>query len=63
MALDCCHNSGTSKILHRDLKPANIFLDENNNLKLGDFGLARILHENSVFCKTHVGTPYYMSPE
>jgi NIMA (never in mitosis gene a)-related kinase len=45
------------------LKPANIFLDENNNIKLGDFGLSRILHENSLFAKTRVGTPYYMSPE
>lgn len=62
LALNECHNRNP-KILHRDLKPANIFLDSNNNLKLGDFGLARILSENSLYCKTHVGTPYYMSPE
>ena len=29
------------RIMHRDLKPANIFIDSNNNLKLGDLGLGR----------------------
>jgi NIMA (never in mitosis gene a)-related kinase len=60
-----CHNRpiGAGRVLHRDLKPANVLLDQSNSVKLGDFGLARILHENSLFCKTHVGTPYYMSPE
>jgi len=32
-------------------------------VKLGDFGLSRVLGEDSVFIKTRVGTPYYMSPE
>lgn len=51
------------KILHRDLKPGNIFLDTNSNVKIGDFGLARVMNGESQFAYTHVGTPYYMSPE
>ncbi len=52
-----------SKILHRDLKPGNIFLDGSSNIKIGDFGLARVMNGESQFAYTHVGTPYYMSPE
>ena len=50
------------QVLHRDLKPANVFLDGAGNVKLGDFGLARILHHNFSLAQTFVGTPYYMSP-
>ncbi|KAG7316468.1 hypothetical protein KOW79_020009 [Hemibagrus wyckioides] len=66
LALKECHgrkNDGGSTVLHRDLKPANIFLDAKQNVKLGDFGLARILRHETSFAKTFVGTPYYMSPE
>eukprot|EP00916_Digyalum_oweni_P004570 GHVL01008066.1.p1 GENE.GHVL01008066.1~~GHVL01008066.1.p1 ORF type:complete len:780 (+),score=155.61 GHVL01008066.1:94-2433(+) len=61
-ALHECHTRN-AKILHRDLKPGNVFLDSNYQVKLGDFGLARVLSENSLFANTTVGTPYYMSPE
>lgn len=47
---------------HRDIKPRNIFLNQQKIAKLGDFGLARVLHEDSMAC-TFCGSPYYMSPE
>lgn len=63
LALQACHNRSEGKILHRDLKPGNIFLDADYNVKLGDFGLSKMMGDESVFAYTHVGTPYYMSPE
>ncbi|XP_028902703.1 serine/threonine-protein kinase Nek2 [Ornithorhynchus anatinus] len=65
LALKECHRRSDSghTVLHRDLKPANVFLDGKQNVKLGDFGLARILNHDTSFAKTFVGTPYYMSPE
>lgn len=63
LALHECHGRETGKILHRDIKPGNLFLDLNNNVKLGDFGLSRIMGKESLYAYTNVGTPYYMSPE
>ncbi len=62
LALRECH-SHSPKVLHRDLKPANLFLDRQHSIKLGDFGLSRMMGAESEFAQTHVGTPYYMSPE
>ena len=61
-ALHECHRRGR-KVLHRDIKPGNIFLDANLNVKLGDFGLSRIMSAESMYAYSHVGTPFYMSPE
>ena len=48
-ALQVCHNRKEGKILHRDLKPGNVFLDANNNVKLGDFGLSRVMGQESIY--------------
>ena len=40
----------------------NIFL-RNNRIKIGDFGISRILMGSTDMASTFVGTPYYMSPE
>ncbi len=62
-ALYACHTNKSGKILHRDIKPSNVFLDNNNNVKLGDFGLSLQLNKEINFAYSNVGTPYYMSPE
>ncbi|KAM0816686.1 putative Kinase-like domain-containing protein [Seiridium cardinale] len=54
--------AGGMTILHRDLKPENVFLNEDNSVKLGDFGLSKIMASHD-FASTYVGTPFYMSPE
>lgn len=62
-ALNEWHTRKGGKILHRDLKPGNVFFDSLKNVKIGDFGLSRVMGEESVYACTRVGTPYYMSPE
>ncbi|KAJ5541110.1 p38 MAP kinase [Penicillium frequentans] len=51
------HSAG---VIHRDLKPSNIFIDENCDLKICDFGLARI-HEPLM--TGYIATRYYRAPE
>ncbi|OMJ72417.1 hypothetical protein SteCoe_29150 [Stentor coeruleus] len=51
------------KILHRDLKSQNIFMNKDGSIKLGDFGIAKMLSQTMENAKTIVGTPYYLSPE
>ena len=55
------HQISGVKIVHRDLTPLNIFLHD-NNIKIGDLGLAKKLNQFS-YAKSIVGTPYYLSPE
>ncbi|KAE8660472.1 U-box domain-containing protein 33 [Hibiscus syriacus] len=59
------HSSKPHGIVHGDLKPANILLDANFVTKLSDFGICRLLSNNTtVCCKTYPkGTFAYMDPE
>ncbi|KAJ7966261.1 Non-specific serine/threonine protein kinase [Quillaja saponaria] len=61
-AIDFCHSRGVS---HRDLKPENLLLDENEDLKISDFGLSALPehHRNDGLFHTQCGTPAYVAPE
>jgi hypothetical protein len=50
-------------IVHGDIKPQNLLVDEHNVVKIGDFGLGKILMGSSQRLHESVGTPAFMSPE
>lgn len=51
------------KILHRDIKAQNVFLTSKKIVKVGDFGIAKVLNHTVEMARTMVGTPFYLSPE
>ncbi|MCG8485170.1 MAG: serine/threonine protein kinase [Clostridia bacterium] len=54
----------SKKLIHRDLKPANIYLLKNNNVKILDFGLSKLIDFTSITSTgAIIGSPLYMSPE
>jgi len=50
-------------VLHRDLKSQNLFLTSQDRLRIGDFGISKVLESTGAFARTTIGTPYYLSPE
>uniref|UniRef100_A0A0G4FQW6 non-specific serine/threonine protein kinase n=1 Tax=Chromera velia CCMP2878 TaxID=1169474 RepID=A0A0G4FQW6_9ALVE len=50
-------------ILHRDIKSSNFFLTASGRLRVGDFGIAKVLDHTGAFARTTIGTPYYLPPE
>ncbi|QWR78005.1 serine/threonine-protein kinase [Candidatus Magnetomonas plexicatena] len=59
-ALDYAHANG---VVHRDIKPANIMLLHNKEIRVTDFGIARVMEKSKTLTGMIMGTPSYMSPE
>ncbi len=61
------HKAAEQKIIHRDIKPENIMITPGGEVKVADFGLARVARDGEALNLTQVGitmgTPLYMSPE
>jgi serine/threonine-protein kinase len=60
LALDYAHSRG---VVHRDIKPSNLLITHGAQVKVGDFGIARIESSTMTHTGTMIGTPSYMSPE
>ena len=62
--LDGIDSIHSNKLIHRDLKPANIYMLENGDIKILDFGLSKLIDYTSITNTGDLlGTPLYMSPE
>jgi serine/threonine protein kinase len=60
LALRYLHQKG---VLHRDIKSQNIFLCAKDRIKIGDFGISKILDKSCKLTSSFVGTPFYLAPE
>ncbi|HVV72800.1 MAG TPA: serine/threonine-protein kinase, partial [Verrucomicrobiae bacterium] len=64
-ALQYAHERG---VVHRDIKPENLLLDENGQVKIADFGIAKLIQSQKAQPaltreRQVIGTPHYMAPE
>ena len=53
----------SQEVVHRDIKPANIILMDDDQVKVADFGIARVISSSKTQTGVIFGTPNYMSPE
>ena len=62
---EAIHYAHSKGILHRDLKPSNVLIDQNDQVQVMDFGLAKLLTGDSelTLSGTVMGSPSYMPPE
>lgn len=60
-AVEYCHD--IANVLHRDIKPENILIDDNNTIKLADFGVSQMIENGDDTLHTKMGTQFYMCPE
>ena len=58
--LDYAHSQG---VIHRDIKPSNLILQDDDRVKVTDFGIAKLIDTEITQAGTLLGTPSYMSPE
>ena len=61
LALEYCHS--VLKIVHRDIKPDNMLIDQDDNIKLSDFGVSEFVDHNDDYLKSNAGSDYFYSPE
>ena len=60
LALEYIHNLN---VIYRDMKPENILVDDEGNIKIADFGLAKEGVKNDEVSTSFCGSPAYLSPE
>jgi [calcium/calmodulin-dependent protein kinase] kinase len=60
-ALEYCHY--VANVLHRDIKPENLLIDDDDTLKLADFGVSKMMENGDDTLTSKMGTQFYMCPE
>lgn len=60
-ALEYCHD--VAGVIHRDIKPENILIDQNDRVKLADFGVSYIMNDGCDEITTKAGSNFFFSPE